>query len=725
MAEDDQKDFYISHDEEDREWADWIAWHLEKMGGYTCINPSWDFLAGSNIVHNVHEAVQQAKCTLAVLSPNYLKSSSTQAEWKAALYQDPTGKSGKLLPILVSECELQGLLAPIVPVDLKQCDVQTALRRLLTGVQRIPVRPSVPPPYPGADISEGPIFPRKNVLIASLGDSPAVVSSMYDQLTKQLPEQEKLSIDRLVVLCPENDEDDDVKYAFEQVKRALSGRIAKDRLIYHPLRLKDANSWKDCCAFLQDLYRLLSQHQEKGDTVYLSLAGGRKSMAALMAWVVPFFPCIEKLYHIIDEDESNFLSSWAIGRLRDKQFESVMHPPADGVKLVNIPFEKGKLLSQDMHEKLINGPVYKLEEIEVELVEASINDQIARQKGRYPLDVCLTREAERQFKELYEQNKQMARTVKNGLLTMSELNVLLKDMQQAGEEADTTHAKLDGSKNATRLLRYFNGLEVPVRPVFYTDPNELADYRRHEVERVVICSLEQEKSGRYRTLQEVKSSDDFTTTGIAAAIDLYAPPEPVDSVLIVPLGNTPMVATQLYTLLENHVLRTIRELVLIYPEQSQSITNGVNIIERMLPLLSHEVRCEKAVVKGYEDIVCSKACSDFQQVVEDQIQRVRESVQYRGCTIDLALSGGRKGMTAMTIFAAHQKKIPFVYHTLIPDKRLRQKIEDETNLEKLSRMSPEKQFKYLFLDEYRLPADPPSRYSRFKLFRVPVFPLEN
>lgn len=42
---------------------------------------------------------------------------------------------------------------------------------------------------------------QKHVLIASLGESPVVVTAMYDLLT----EQEKLHIDKVVVLHPEDE----------------------------------------------------------------------------------------------------------------------------------------------------------------------------------------------------------------------------------------------------------------------------------------------------------------------------------------------------------------------------------------------------------------------------------------------------------------------------------------------------------------------------------------
>jgi hypothetical protein len=66
------KHFFISYNKTDRTWAEWIAWHLEEAG-YTTIIQAWDFRSGTNFVQKMHEAVQKAERTIAVLSTNYLE----------------------------------------------------------------------------------------------------------------------------------------------------------------------------------------------------------------------------------------------------------------------------------------------------------------------------------------------------------------------------------------------------------------------------------------------------------------------------------------------------------------------------------------------------------------------------------------------------------------------------------------------------------------------------
>src|SRR5258706_9417646 len=133
MAEDAQKDFFVSYNKADRAWAEWIAWQLEAEG-YTTILQAWDFRPGSNFVLEMQSAARTAKRTIAILSPDYLTSLYTQPEWAAAFVQDPTGQKGLLLPVRVRPCELTGLLPSIIYLDLVDLDASQAAIALLAGV---------------------------------------------------------------------------------------------------------------------------------------------------------------------------------------------------------------------------------------------------------------------------------------------------------------------------------------------------------------------------------------------------------------------------------------------------------------------------------------------------------------------------------------------------------------------------------------------------------------
>ncbi len=108
--------FFVSYNSADRPWAEWIAWILEEQG-YSVIIQAWDFRPGGNFILDMQKATESER-TIIVLSESYLQALYTQPEWAAAFKQDPTSSERKLLPIRVAPCKPQGMLAPIVYVDL-------------------------------------------------------------------------------------------------------------------------------------------------------------------------------------------------------------------------------------------------------------------------------------------------------------------------------------------------------------------------------------------------------------------------------------------------------------------------------------------------------------------------------------------------------------------------------------------------------------------------------
>ena len=144
------KDFFISYNRADKEWAEWIAWTLESEE-YTTVIQAWDFRPGQNFVLEMQRAAADCKRTLMVLSPDYLASVFTQPEWASAFAQDPTGEKRILIPLRVRPCELPGLLRTIIYCDLvglTQDDAKTTLINAVRELER--VKPEVQPAFPGS-----------------------------------------------------------------------------------------------------------------------------------------------------------------------------------------------------------------------------------------------------------------------------------------------------------------------------------------------------------------------------------------------------------------------------------------------------------------------------------------------------------------------------------------------------------------------------------------------
>jgi TIR domain/CRISPR-associated protein NE0113 (Cas_NE0113) len=580
----EEKDFFISYNKADRKWAEWIAFKLEEAG-YKCIIQAWDFRPGSNFVLEMHKASSQAKRNLAVFSPDYLDALYTQPEWAAAFAQDPTGEKGLLIPVRVAECTLSGLLAPLIYIDLVNLQESEAKKALLAGVQGTRLKPSQSPKFP----ANVPDFPGpRNILIASLGDSPAIITAMYDLLTQR----EHLDLDQIRVLCPGGH---DVQTAYGQVKKYFPDM---QKLRYESLSFIDADSWQHACMFLQKLCNMLEQYQERGDSVYLSLAGGRKSMAALMAWVAPFFSCVKGLYHVVSPEKEHFPLVEDIEVMSEVKRSQEMHPRLDHLALVHIPFKKEELISKDVLEKLLSSSPKEYEQ-----VEALITGQAIFQKDAI-LAVRVSQRVIDQFSELLKKDPEGALIVRNSLLEMSQIAMLRK---YAGSDSHACKVPHVGRV----ILRSYLGLTIPIRPVFYTTPSDIHDEIDEPVERVVICALQTPDEHGFRTLKEVAPAFTSNMKKKFSVDELPPVPFPEKSTLIVPLGRSPMVATQLYTLLTKQQLRTIREVVLIYPQRAAAIINGAKIIRDALRD-EYGVDCCLVSIPGLEDITNAEHCETYQ-----------------------------------------------------------------------------------------------------------------
>lgn len=129
----DIKDFFISYNKADKQWAKWVAGTLEE-NGFTTLIQAWDFKPGNNFILKMQEAISNTKKTIIILSSSYLSSEYCQAEWAAAYNISPTGEKRVLIPIRVEDIEPTGLLSDVIYIDLFQSKEKEAIRKLLNGV---------------------------------------------------------------------------------------------------------------------------------------------------------------------------------------------------------------------------------------------------------------------------------------------------------------------------------------------------------------------------------------------------------------------------------------------------------------------------------------------------------------------------------------------------------------------------------------------------------------
>ena len=157
---------FISYTQKDRRWAEWIAWQVEEAGHEARLQ-AWDFPKGSNFVSLMDKTLKWADVTMPLLSPAFFNSEFGEAEWTAAFSSDPLGHEGRLIPVRVRQCEVRGVLAPIVRIDLLGLDKAEAIRELVGGLKQGRWRPDEEPAFPPeleAAPKAEPAFPRARMI---------------------------------------------------------------------------------------------------------------------------------------------------------------------------------------------------------------------------------------------------------------------------------------------------------------------------------------------------------------------------------------------------------------------------------------------------------------------------------------------------------------------------------------------------------------------------------
>jgi len=173
----------------------------------------------------------------------------------------------------------------------------------------------------------------KRVLIATLGESPPVVTEALDILRGEGKRIDEVILLTTIDALTMDAVDLLVKHIPEYYGRQTPARA-------FPIEAySDIDNEEALVMFMREACGVLRGHIKAGDEVYVSISGGRKTMSALMTLAVQFYGARE-LFHIIVtdpelEEKSNITK---LRHLKEQERNRVLHPDLSKVKIIQMPF---------------------------------------------------------------------------------------------------------------------------------------------------------------------------------------------------------------------------------------------------------------------------------------------------------------------------------------------------------------------------------------------------
>ncbi len=174
----------------------------------------------------------------------------------------------------------------------------------------------------------------KKVLVATLGDSPGVVTEAIDKL-----KEERIEINEVILLTTK---DNDTKESANLLSNHLT-KYYENKIYISDIRgidtYFDVDSQESLLDFMQNLCDVLRTLKKRNSEVHVCIAGGRKSMSALMTLAVQIYGATS-LFHVI-LDDLELEQEGKIDKLRNKderEINQILHPDLSIIKLVKLPF---------------------------------------------------------------------------------------------------------------------------------------------------------------------------------------------------------------------------------------------------------------------------------------------------------------------------------------------------------------------------------------------------
>jgi CRISPR-associated protein Csx14 len=217
---------------------------------------------------------------------------------------------------------------------------------------------------------------RQIVLISSLGESPTVVTEAIDKIEND----EQIQFTDVITLgTSEYEVRQGVRILYEHIPIYYSKRIS---YIHESIEAPDICTEQDNLDYLTLVAETLRFNRRFSD-VYVSLAGGRKSMSALVALAVQIYGA-NLLCHVVHLMMDNALQRrMTAGNLirYPKDWDELLHPKLEEVELVRLPVISLFPLINDFLNVLGGNEITDIDKMAKHLLEA--NKLIEMESGNW------------------------------------------------------------------------------------------------------------------------------------------------------------------------------------------------------------------------------------------------------------------------------------------------------------------------------------------------------
>jgi hypothetical protein len=219
------------------------------------------------------------------------------------------------------------------------------------------------------------------------------------------------------------------------------------------------------------------------------------------------------------------------------------------------------------------------------------------------LDVYLSQTAYRRYQELPKGSERRANFAK-----------CLRYMQDPYVHKDHLH----GTFGATdKTFHFFKLRRTVERPFYYTSPNPIHLFPQKPVDTVIVCGLAIEQpNGSYDpSAESLQHEADTIPYKHLSELDTNK------AALLVPIGETPMIVTQTYTLLSAEM--DIAPVVVLYLESHAPGRSGAHLLADLFD--RRGISFEQHPIQNLSDLDSADACQTYSQHIINVIMSLKSN----------------------------------------------------------------------------------------------------